>query len=402
MSHAVVPPAFEDVVRELRTVREKGLVRLRALELPALHQAARAAGRQVDEPDPQAVEALLREAVDALGGDTLGDAAEYLFGLVRGTVGWRPRDRRERAAKIVGLSVESFRKEPESLLLSRVAEEVLRISKGAPAESPAPPVEGTLAGQLVDTLQWVLARRDAGDDGPLDRPGEIAAYGPFSMPFAPVTVPVTVHAGPVEGLTGIDILVSSENTMLEPAKPFKSSLSARIRAAAARRDESGMIIDDVVVDGLTAWMRAHGRFGLPVEPGRVAWTEAGELARHGIRRIYHAAVACPVSNSNDYQVDLEGIFRAVRTCFALGRQQRVETSLPLRSICFPLFGAGRGGLDPGQSLAWSWPAMRQELTADPSWELHLSTWRPSETAAVLRELLRSLAPADKNVTIPHH
>jgi hypothetical protein len=281
-----------------------------------------------------------------------------------------------------------------------VAEEVLRISKGAPALA-APGAEGKLTGQLVDALRWVLAGRDAGGDGPLDRPGEVATYGPFAMPFGPATVPVTVHAGPVEGLTGIDILVSSENTMLEPAKPFKSSLSARIRAAAARRDESGMIIDDVVGTGLAAWMRAHGRAGLPVEPGRVAWTEAGELGRHGVRRIYHAAVACPVSNSNDYQVDLEGIFRAVRTSFALGRQQRAETTPPLRSICFPLFGAGRGGLDPGQSLAWSWPAMRQELAEDPSWELHLSTWRPSETAAVLREMLRSVAPADRNMTIPY-
>jgi O-acetyl-ADP-ribose deacetylase (regulator of RNase III) len=400
MTGAALPPAFEDLVRELRIVREKGLVRLRTLDLPALHQAARTAGRDVGEPDPQAVEALLREAVDALGGDTLGEAAAYLFGLVRGTVGWRPRDRRERAASIVGLSVESFRKQPESLLLSRLAEEILRICS-APAGSvlPAAAEEGKLAAQVLDSLQEVLTR--AGPDLPLDRPGEIAAYGPFAVAFGPGTVPVTVHAGPVEGLTGIDILVSSENTLLEPAKPFKSSLSARIRSAAAHRDPSGMIVEDVIANGLVAWTHLHGRTGLPVEPGRVAWTEPGELARHGIRRIYHAAIASPVPNSNDYQVDLEGIFRAVGNAFALARQHRAETSLALRSICFPLFGAGRGGLDPAQSLAWSWPAIRHELTADPSWKLHLSTWRPSETAAVLRELLRHVGPADRNVTIPY-
>lgn len=400
MTGAALPPAYEDLVRELRIVREKGLVRLRTLELPALHQAARTAGREVREPDPQAVEALLRDAVDALGGDALGEAAEYLFGLVRGTVGWRPRDRRERAASIVGLSLESFRKQPESLLLARLAEEVLRIAADG-GQAPPPGEEGKVAAHLLEALQEVLTRREAGADLPIDRPGEIAAYGPFPLVFGTATVPVTVHAGPVEGLTAIDVLVSSENTLLEPAKPFKSSLSARIRSAAARRDASGMIIDDVVVDGLSAWTRAHGRVGLPVEPGRVAWTESGELSRHGIRRIYHAAVASPVPNSNDYQVDLEGIFRAVGNAFALARQQRAEPGLVLRSLCFPLFGAGRGGLDPVQSLAWSWPAIRQELTADPSWEVHLSTWRPSETAAVLRELLRHVSGPDRNMTLPH-
>jgi O-acetyl-ADP-ribose deacetylase (regulator of RNase III) len=400
-------PSYEDLLRDVKLLREGGLFQLRTLDVPALQRAARASGLSDSAgTDPPAIEALLRGSVEALGGDSIGEAAEYLFGLARGTVGWPAKDRRERAASYYRLTAESFRKKPERLLVGRVVEEMLRICherRTGPAAAAAGPVgeagetgeadqrhDEKLRTSLIHALQHVLSSRPrAGEQGSVG-PGEIAAYGPFDMPFGGARAPVTVHVGPVDGLVDIDVIVSSENTCLEAAKPFKSSMSGRLRKAAAWTDASGQIVDDVVAKELAAWMREHARPGLPVETGRVAPTSSGRLVQRGVRRIYHAAVASPRTGTNDYDIDLEGIFRAVHNCIELARDERDSFDPPLRSLCFPLFGAGRGGLEPSLSFSWSWPAIHRELTLDPSWEIHLCTWRSHETAAVLQELYRTI------------
>src|SRR4051794_7582783 len=74
---AMPVPAHADVAHELRVLREKGLLRLRHLDLPVLAAAAGAAGFAPPGADdvPSAVEDLLRAAVRALGDDEAGLAA---------------------------------------------------------------------------------------------------------------------------------------------------------------------------------------------------------------------------------------------------------------------------------------------------------------------------------------
>lgn len=138
MPDAPSTPSHDDLVAELKVVREKGVIRLRALSLPALQAAARASGESGSEHhDPPAIEALLRNAVARLGGDTIGEAAEYLFGLVRGSMGWKPKDLRERAASFYNITSESFRKEPERLIIHRIAEEILLLCRAQEADGLA-------------------------------------------------------------------------------------------------------------------------------------------------------------------------------------------------------------------------------------------------------------------------
>lgn len=359
-------PEHGELVRDLKVLREKGLLRLRSLDLQALQAAAEAVGEAAYPGgyDPPAIENLLRKAVETLGGDEMGEAAEYLFGLVQGTVGWKPTDLRQRAASIYHLSPESFRKQPEQLLIARVADEILRLCARAP-------------------LPAALPRQSPPDPAAV----ELGRHGPFALPIGAGTVPFLLHVGPVELLAGIDVVVSSENTHLEMAKPFKGSFSGALRSAAARRDASGGIVDDVLARELAAWCREHGRPGLPVAPGTVVPTSSGALAVRGIRRIYHAAVVSPREGTNEYDVDGQAILRAVRNALALARQERGAFDPPLRSVCLPLFGAGRGGIDSTLSFAWIWAALQEELGADNSWEIHISTLRPDQAAMVLRKLL---------------
>jgi hypothetical protein len=120
-------PSHEALVADLKVLREKGLIRLRGLHLPALQQAAQACGESEQaEHDPPAIEGMMTRAVEQLGGE-LEEACGYLFGLVPGTRGWKPKDLRERAASLYNMQPETFRKEPEQLHIGQVAEQILRL-----------------------------------------------------------------------------------------------------------------------------------------------------------------------------------------------------------------------------------------------------------------------------------
>lgn len=393
-ARAGTAPAHDQLVADLKVLRERGMLRLRSLELPALAAAAHAAGyTDGAAPDPAAVDQLLRDAVDALGDDIVGQAAEYLFGLVRGTAGWRPKDLREHAAGFYGVSAETFRKEREGLLVAQTAEEILKLClrhrrrqlsplSTAPEVADAPHREPSEGSSLLLTAQSQTPASDARGS----TPAEFRTYGPFRLPAGRSHATISVHGGMVDALTGVDVVAAPENTYFALPAPFKASLSARLRSIAARRDLAGEIVDDVVGRQIDEWMRTHGRAGLPVEPGTVAPTDAGELAAHGVRRIYHAAVAAPRPATNNYDIDPQAVFRATQNALALARAEREDFNPPLSSICIPLFGAGRGGLDPAVSFAWIWAAVTAQRDLLEGWHLHFLTRRMDGTLAVLKRL----------------
>ena len=120
-------PSYDDLVADLKVLREKGLIRLRTLRLPALQRAARACGEsEQHEHDPPAIESMLLRAVGQLGGE-MEEACAYLFGLVPGSRGWKPKDLRERAASLYNMQPETFRKEPEQLHIGQLAEQILKL-----------------------------------------------------------------------------------------------------------------------------------------------------------------------------------------------------------------------------------------------------------------------------------
>jgi hypothetical protein len=122
-------PEHEALRRELLLVREKGLPELRRLHLPALHQAAAAAGLTTTarQPQPAAIEQLIRMAVDRFGGGRHQRAARCTFGLVGGTRFEPPTERRKQAAKSCGVGTEAFRKSHEKTILEQTAESILAL-----------------------------------------------------------------------------------------------------------------------------------------------------------------------------------------------------------------------------------------------------------------------------------
>jgi len=348
--------AIDEIVAELRTLRERGLVRLRHTDLADLRRAASRTGLAA-ATGPGAVEAMVRAAVENLGGGSLGGAASATFGLGRGERDMAAQDRRRRAALAYGVSVERFRKHHERIVLEQVAEEVLKLCATAEAAGRPYPAPAELDQQIKLLGQ-------AGDD----------------------QFPVVVHIEPVELLCDVDILVVSENVYLELPQYFKSSVSAAVRRAAAVKGADGEIVTDVIGDELASWLRRNGRVGLPVAAGTVAAVAPGELARQRIRRIYHAAVTVPIPGTNHYAVEPASIASSVRNVFSLARAERDLFEPPLSSLAFPLLGAGRGGLDPATSFTWLWTAIEREVRDNGSWAIHFVTRRRSSADLIVAKL----------------
>ncbi|MFJ1546091.1 hypothetical protein [Streptomyces sp. NPDC088246] len=342
-------------IPELKEVRRAGLVRLRGRALPALESAADTVAATAARTPGAAVETLLRLAVSRLDAGTLRTAAEYTLGLAQGTRDWPASSRRARAASVYGVSVERFRKDHEVMVLEQVAEHILRL-----AAEPAAVPGAVAVAEGGGTHRTVRVRA-------ADRP-----------------VTLTLHVHPVDLLHGVDVVVSPSNVYFALPEPYKSSVAASLRRAAARRGVTGDVLDDPVHDELRAWAAGHGVSGRAVLPGTVAATDAGALAERGVRRIYHAAVAVPRAGTNDYDVLPSDVTRAASRALAVLAEEHGRFAPPLRSVCFPLLGSGRGGMAYDVSLAAVWAAVEAELARGARWDVHFVVRTPEAAAAVER------------------
>ncbi|MFJ2499375.1 hypothetical protein [Streptomyces sp. NPDC087539] len=347
-------------LEEIREVRRIGLVRLRGRPLPHLESAAAVAVTGARTPGA-AVESLLRRAVSLLDEGTLRTAAEYTLGFAQGTRDWPASSRRARAASVYGVSVERFRKDHEVMVLGQVAEHVVRLA-AAPAEREAeagvpPGGERERGGVTHRTVRVLVGDRQ---------------------------VVLTVHMHPVDLLRDVDVVVSPINVHLALPEAYKSSVAASLRRAATVWGVTGDVIEDPVHDGLSEWAAEHDTSGRAVLPGTVVATGSGALTAQGVRRIYHAAIAVPRAGTNDYDVLPTHVTAAVSRTFAVLAEESERTAPPLRSVCFPLLGSGRGGLPYHVSLGAVWAAVEAELARGADWDVHFVVRTPEAAALVAR------------------
>ncbi|MEU0686164.1 hypothetical protein [Streptomyces uncialis] len=369
MAHSFPLPEHGAVLAEVRMVRRAGVVGLRSLSTPELSRIVDRPGPGGTAAGPATVEQLLRTAVAGIGGGTLQTAAEYSLGLAAGTRDWPAADRRRRAAQVYGVSIERFRKHHELMVLGQIAERILLI---AAASTPvAAPADG---------------RRPDADAAPVALPGLAASHRTLRPLVHGRRTTVTVHTHSVDLLRDIDVVVSPCNTYFALPAPFKSSVAATLRRAGARKDPTGALVEDSVHDELWGWAARNGMPGRAALPGTVAATSAGALGEQGIRRLYHAAVAVPRPDSNDYDVRPSVVTRSVAAAFALLTREAAHHDPPLRSICLPLLGAGRGGLPPWESFGALWPAVEAELARGAPWEVHFVMRRHTNADLVERLL----------------
>jgi O-acetyl-ADP-ribose deacetylase (regulator of RNase III)/transcriptional regulator with XRE-family HTH domain len=156
---------------------------------------------------------------------------------------------------------------------------------------------------------------------------------------APDGASVNVVTGDLRRIRCAEVWVNPENTHMRMARFEDFSTSAIIRYEGAQRDETGLVVADTIADELHR--RVAGR--TPVAPGTAITTGSGNLAQtNGVRYVIHVAAVHGEPGEGYQQVaDVAGCVTN-----ALAEAERIAAvDEPVRSILFPLLGAGTGGGD---------------------------------------------------------
>jgi len=151
---------------------------------------------------------------------------------------------------------------------------------------------------------------------------------------------IGIITGDIQRVRNIDVWVNSENTNMQMARFYDRSLSSVIRYLGAIRNRLGFTDQDVIADELKDIM---GRT-LSVPPATVLATKSGSLLKtHGVKRIYHAASV--IGEFRRGYLSIPNIADCVTRAMELADSELFEGE-PLRSILFPVMGAGTAQGDP--------------------------------------------------------
>jgi hypothetical protein len=229
---------------DLRQVRLRGIPRSRTMPMQRLRAAAEFLGhRTTDLPVDLAIEALLRQAVGRLGESPDADAAARTFGLHPGLKMAKAADRRRAAARVQGVTVETFRKSYEPALIEQVAAEIAgllsRLGIGDPAAPGAqdrPPPEHT--GSPVPVPRGAPAGPHETPDQPISplAPGgsEVAAEPERPTGTAPETADLAGQ--PTAGRTGSPARAGEIGPLPAPTFAKERHVADILRIAHANAD----------------------------------------------------------------------------------------------------------------------------------------------------------------------
>jgi hypothetical protein len=116
-----------DLISDLYELREAGLKKLPSLAVPELDRVTALINTNPTINRKARIEAVLRLAVEELGGGEYGESGALTFGLTQGTKAQSSALRRENAAAAVGKSSGTFRKEYELPLMEDIADNLLAL-----------------------------------------------------------------------------------------------------------------------------------------------------------------------------------------------------------------------------------------------------------------------------------
>jgi O-acetyl-ADP-ribose deacetylase (regulator of RNase III) len=208
--------------------------------------------------------------------------------------------------------------------------------------------------------------------------------------------------GNIRGAKGqAEVWVNSENTHMQMARFYDRSISGAIRYLGARKAPvTCAILEDTIAEELE-----HAVEGapLPLQPATVIATGPGALAEsHGVKRIFHVAAVHGEPGVGYRPVSAVG--QCVTACLELA-DSAAERDHKLRSILFPILGAGtgRGGRD--QAISAMVDAALDYFETNPKTQLRsvcLLAWTDDDLATCREVCGRSerLMDAETRVGTP--
>lgn len=218
-----------------------------------------------------------------------------------------------------------------------------------------------------DQKEWTksLERKRTDDIAPSNK-----SFATYSSPQRAFPCQIHLATGDYTTLSGIDVFVNSTNDYMQLAHFYeKRTLASSLRLAGALKLAGGRIVDSVQEE----LNRQLAGIGLPLEMREVIATHAGHpksrlMQENGARYIFHVAASqVNVKLFKESRIPIteeDGIVDVVKNCFekvrevnrdcgviSIGRSPHhaeelanIDTYQPIKSIIFPLFGTGSGGL----------------------------------------------------------
>jgi O-acetyl-ADP-ribose deacetylase (regulator of RNase III) len=150
-----------------------------------------------------------------------------------------------------------------------------------------------------------------------------------------------IVTGSLRDIRDVDVIVSSDNTDLQPSRIDERSMSGTLRYLDAERNPADLhVTRDAYVEALDA-AKLREAVRLPTRPGAVIPAPTTGLRQQGVKYVFHAAVVQGMVETG-YRATPDTIDETVRNCFR--RFSDLAANEPLTSILFPVFGVGAGQL----------------------------------------------------------
>jgi O-acetyl-ADP-ribose deacetylase (regulator of RNase III) len=178
--------------------------------------------------------------------------------------------------------------------------------------------------------------------------GSSALNARLSMRYPLIRLPhkyVGIATGNIAEISGADVLVNTENDRLLMDHIEGRTISAALNYYSAKWSDTGELLEETIKQDLQA-ARRHLPERLP--PGTVIPTAAtGSLKNIGVRYVIHA-VSVHGERVKWVQpatrVELGRCVTNTLACVDDLNRQYFRSATPLRTIVFPVFAAGEGGL----------------------------------------------------------
>jgi predicted nucleotide-binding protein/O-acetyl-ADP-ribose deacetylase (regulator of RNase III) len=164
----------------------------------------------------------------------------------------------------------------------------------------------------------------------------------FALPSHPERT-IKIVTGSLRDILDVDVIVSSENTDLQPSRYYDPTMSGTLRYLDAERNDFDLrVTRDAYLDSLeAAKLKADVR--VPVQPGAVIVAPTTGLRQQHVKYVFHAATVQGAIETG-YSAREDVIDQAIRNCFR--RFSDLCKTETLQTILFPVFGGGTAGLWP--------------------------------------------------------
>ncbi len=195
---------------------------------------------------------------------------------------------------------------------------------------------------------------------------------------------INCYCGTVLTLSEAEVVVTSENTELNLGSLRGTSVSGRMRRAAATFHVDGTLNKDPIFESVSQWKSAQGTNG-PYALGTCFASPPFNATTQGIKAIVHAVALEKLGNGSN-KIDASAIRRIIEFTLDYCRTNG------FRSVFIPVFGIGSGGLSVHETAPHTIQPLIEKLSSsNHELDVYLGTYRISDAALIGKYLLEACA-----------